>query len=250
MGGTTVAVPLGPGYQLDLEALDQSGAVSDRTKLIFVVNPNNPTSNVVFTERDLERLLSSGKLVVVDEAYLEFGGWSSARYLDQFPNLIILRSLSKSMSLPGLRVAFVLANAALTRYFRRIEDNLELFNIPTSSLKAAAVALKDIAFYQESWRQLSAYRQKLIDQLRKWGTSTLESRTTFLFAKTPGLSAQTIRAALAREGIMIKNMGLYQNVDEYHWHIGLPQPSDYDRVLEVLERVIGPNRLPAEGSPS
>jgi histidinol-phosphate aminotransferase len=250
MGGKTRVVPFDSDYRINVDDLERSGAITARTKLLFLVNPNNPTSNVVIDENGLERLLRIGRIVVVDEAYFEFGGWSSAQYLDRYPNLIVLRSLSKSMALPGIRVAFVLADATITKYFRRIEDNLELFNIPVLSLKAANAALQDLGYYRQIWGDVTRYRAKVAAQLSEWGVGVLDSRTTFLFVTTPGVKTQSIRTGMARDGIVIKNMGLYKNVSEYQSVIGLPPQSEYDRVLASLQRALGPaNLAPEEFSP-
>ncbi len=238
MGGKTRKIPLGSDYRIDLKRVEQSEVVTERTKLIFIVNPNNPTSNLVVDQNSLDRILRLGKIVVVDEAYLEFGGWSSAAYIDRYPNLIVLRSLSKSLALPGLRVAFVLADSGLTKYFRRLEDNLELFNIPSASLKAATVALEDVVYYRKSWQEVHDYRRQFADQLTVWGVNVLDSRTTFLFVRTPRLKAESLRIALAKDRIVIKNMKLYRDIDEHESMIGLPPRSEYERVVGALKKVI------------
>jgi histidinol-phosphate aminotransferase len=218
-------------------------ALTEHTKLIFIVNPNNPTSNILLEESDLRRILATEKIVVVDEAYVEFGGWSSAQLIEEFRNLIVLRSLSKSMALPGLRVAMVLADPELTLYLKRIEDNIEIFNIPVIALRGAIAALEDLEHYRKVWASLPAYRDRMKRDLEAMDAKVLDSKTTFLFITTKGVKSIDLRDSLAKQGIIIKNMRLYKNVQEDESVIGLPSPNSYELVIAALRGALhGINR--------
>lgn len=238
MGGRVDTLPLDGGLAAPVEDLvERAGA--RQPKLVFIVNPNNPTSNLVMDRDGLEALLATDRLVVVDEAYLEIGGWSSAPLLERFPNLVILRSFSKTFALPGLRVAVILAAPELTRVLQGIEYSIEIFALATLSLIGARAALADLDYYRRSWAELAALRSRMAGELAGLGAEVADSRATFLFAATPGLPAAALARGMAERGILIKNMALYRDVDPHCSVIGLPSPADYERVMRALAEVLG-----------
>lgn len=245
MGGKIRRVPLTADYRVPpLEELRET-VISPRTKLIYVVNPNNPTTALTIDEAGLRELLSLEAIVVLDEAYFELGGWTATAWLAEYPNLIILRSLSKSFSLPALRVGFTLCNEELAEPMRRFEHSVEVFNVSSLSLIGAMAALEDIEYYRDNWRKLSDYRQRMADEIRSWGVEVLDSRTTCLWLRVPWTTADDIRQSFAEAGISLKNMGLFSNVTPHDCLIGLPRSADYARVMQVLQQSLKLPSVPA-----
>jgi histidinol-phosphate aminotransferase len=238
MGARVNSIPLNPAFTLPDWSLIESQVVGDSAKLIFLVNPNNPTSNVILARAELLRLLELKAIVVVDEAYVELGGWSAVDLIDKYSNLIVLRSFSKSFSLPGLRIGVMLANPNCTRLLHKIEYGLEFFNTAGPSLAGALAALEDLAYYRRSWQDVSAYRQEVAEILRAWAIHVLDSRTTFLFLELAKGTAASLRMALAATGIIIKNMEMYSNISLRHCMLGLPPLAEKDRTLAAIQRVL------------
>lgn len=243
MGGHVSTVPLGPDFQVPVGEVMERLRSRPQIRMVFIVNPNNPTSNIVLQPEGLEEILRTGRLIVLDEAYLEIGGWSAAPLMAGYPNLILMRSFSKSFSLPGLRVATVLAHPEITQAFQKIEHNIEIFNIATLGLHGALAALRDLDYYRQSWADLDALRVRMAADLREMGAEVLESRATFLFLTTPGLKSKDLNRLMAEQGILIKNMALYPTVTDEQSVVGLPAPAEYGRVMEALERVLAQSQI-------
>jgi histidinol-phosphate aminotransferase len=239
MGGQVSTLSLDPKFEAPVAEMVERIRRRPQIRMIFLVNPNNPTSNVILQPDGLEEILRTDRLVVLDEAYLEIGGWSAAPLMRDYPNLILLRSFSKSFSLPGLRVATLIAHPSLTEAFQKIEHNIEIFNVATLGLHGALAALRDLDYYRKAWVDLDALRSRLANDLRAAGAEVLDSHATFLFLATPGLKSKDLNRRLAERGILIKNMALYPMVTEEQSVVGLPAPGDYDKVTEVLLKTLG-----------
>jgi len=238
MGGQVSTIPLDARFEVPVADMVARIRSRPQIRMVFLVNPNNPTSNIVIQPAGLEEILCTDRLVVLDEAYLEIGGWSAASLLAKYPNLILLRSFSKSFSLPGLRVATLLANPSLTEAFQKIEHNIEIFNIATLGLHGALAALRDLDYYRKVWVDLDSLRSRLTSDLRAMGVEVLDSHTTFLFLTTPGLKSRDLNRRLAERGILIKNMALYPTVTEEQSVVGLPAPRDYERAVATLHEAL------------
>jgi histidinol-phosphate aminotransferase len=214
MGARIIEVPM-VDWTHDLETM--SRAVSARTKLVFVANPNNPTGTYNTTD-EVEALLSSvpkSVLVVLDEAYCQFADdWDD--YPRSLPdlaakhdNLVVLRTFSKAYGLAGLRVGYGVADPEVTGWLDRIRMP---FNVNLPAQQACVEALKDQAFVRRSVQTATKARGPLAAALRDLGFSVQESATNFLFAHAP-IPGRELFKALLRLGVIIRPL------DEY----GLPE---------------------------
>ncbi|MCA9880984.1 MAG: histidinol-phosphate transaminase [Thermomicrobiales bacterium] len=203
-GGVTVDVPLTDGFNLDVEGI--LDAVDDRTKLIIICNPNNPTGNL-FSARDIERIIEEAPcLVAVDEAYAEFAGETFLPFMSQAPNLAILRTMSKFAGLAGMRVGYGIFPKELMPYLGRVMPGF--CNVSVAATAAATAALADRSYNEQTVSRILANRDALADHLREFpGVEPYPSATNFLLVKLPVENAGSIVQRLAERGVYVRFFG-------------------------------------------
>ncbi|MDQ3044309.1 MAG: histidinol-phosphate transaminase [Chloroflexota bacterium] len=203
-GGELVDVPLtpGPNFALDPDAI--LAAVSPRTKLVIICNPNNPTGNL-FDPDAVEQVIAHAPcLVVVDEAYAEFAGVTHLPLMARYPNLAVLRTMSKFAGLAGLRVGYGAFPDALMPYLMRVAP--PFFNISALSVAAAIASLDDLPHLMAKVSDTVAAREHLASRLRLIpGVVPLPSSANFLLIRLPGEDAGPVVAKLASEGIYVRH---------------------------------------------
>ena len=232
MGAIPVAVPVRADMALDLTAMAE--AISARTKLIFICNPNNPTS-VISGGEELGVFMAKvppSVVVVLDEAYAEYV--DDSRYvsgitlLDRFPNIITVRTFSKVYGLAALRLGYGMASPKLSALVERVRAP---FNVNALAQAAAIAALQDIAFRDTVVERNKAERTRVAAALANFGFTVYPSQTNFIFADA-GRDSEKLCQALAEQGIIIRpgsNWGLPS-----HTRISLGTGQQNDKLIEAL----------------
>ncbi len=208
-GAEYVSVPM-KDFRYDLNGILE--AITERTKLIFIANPNNPTGTYV-TASEVEHFLSripKDVIVCFDEAYIDFVEARDFPHTlfyvkSERPNVVILRTFSKSYGLAGLRVGYGLANAELIGYLHKIRQP---FNVNSLAQVAATAALDDRFFLWRTKHMASSGRRFLYRRLKKLGLTYLPSQANFVLVDT-GQDADKVFEALLREGIIVRSMKAY-----------------------------------------
>jgi len=212
VGGIPVLVPMTPDAEFDVSAM--ISAVTERTKVLFLCTPNNPTGNRL-QEAALRRLLRLGLPTVIDEAYYELGETpeSLAYLLSEFPNAIILRTFSKAFGLAGLRIGYALAHPAAIRLLARVKLP---WNISTITVAAASAALDDVAEQEDRLRQLREGRAYLTRELRRIpGVTAMPSEGNFVLidiehrADGPALSSEAVAEAMLGLGVFVRTLSVH-----------------------------------------
>jgi histidinol-phosphate aminotransferase len=201
-GGKTVNAPLGPGFALDADAV--LAAIGERTKLVIICTPNNPTGNALHPAA-IERVCAEAPCVVaIDEAYAEFGGTSYIPFVDRFPNVVVARTLSKFAGLAGMRVGYGLFPESLAPHLPAVTPPFH--NISVASAATAIASLQDLDYLRGVVARIIAGREELADQLRELpGVEPLPSSTNFLLVRLPVADAGPVVSGLARRGVMVRN---------------------------------------------
>jgi histidinol-phosphate aminotransferase len=198
-GARLIEVPRRDDFSLDLAA---TRAVAGEAKVIFVASPNNPTGNVI-SQADLDALLATGLVVVVDEAYVEFAGSGSfAGRVAEGANLIVLRTFSKWAGLAGLRVGYGIFPPSVAELVLKIKQP---YNLNVAAQAAMLASLADIELLQERVRLLVAEREELSRALA--GVSYLEplpSQANFILCRIDGIDAGKLQGELRQRGIMVR----------------------------------------------
>ncbi|OAT83664.1 histidinol-phosphate transaminase [Desulfotomaculum copahuensis] len=201
-GAMPVSAPRRTDFSLDPEVVI-AAAGHPATRLVFLCSPNNPTGNVTPPAEAAAILANTRALVVVDEAYLEFGGESCLPLLEGYPNLVMLRTMSKAFGLAGLRVGYLLGSPAVVRQLLRIKQP---FNLNRFSQLAARAALAHRAEFEALIRRIRENRQALYDGLNAVpGVTAFPSEANFILFRTP-LPAGDVYHGLLAGGVLIRNM--------------------------------------------
>jgi histidinol-phosphate aminotransferase len=220
----------------DLAALQ--AAVTERTKLVYVANPNNPTGTWYDAQAFVTFLQGLPKhvIVVVDEAYAEFADapdYASALSLvPSYPQLVVMRTFSKAYALAGLRVGYAVAHANCIAIMERVRES---FNVNAIALAAAEAALADAAYLAACVAQNNHQREALAQAFRQRGFAVSPSQTNFLLVEFAE-KTEEIEAALRSKGIILRPMGGYGLGQCLRITVGTEQ--DNLRLLTALDEVI------------
>jgi 1L-myo-inositol 1-phosphate cytidylyltransferase len=235
VGGIPVLVPMTDEHGHDLSGLIR--AVTERTKVIFLCTPNNPTGNSV-GEAELRRILRLGLPTVIDEAYVEFGsGCSLSHLIKDFPNAIVLRTFSKAFGLAGLRVGYALAHAAVIRLLARVKVP---WNMPAITMAAAIAALDDAAEFDARMAELRQGRDELVLGIgRIPGLIAIPSEGNFVLIDVSAtrMSAQDLVDTLLGDGILIRSLAVHHAAKSYV-RVTVGSRRDNQRCVAAFERAV------------
>ncbi len=197
-GGVRAAVNYPADFSIP-EALAAQGA-----SLTFICNPNSPSGTLVSVQ-EIHRLARAvSGILVVDEAYVDFAdseGASALPLIGQLPNLVVLRTFSKSFSLAGMRIGLAFAPAEIIAGMIKVKDS---YNLNRLSLVAASAALQDIPWMTRNVRRIQSSRGKLVAGIKKSGFQVLPSQANFVLAKRPGENLKDVYEALKRQKILVR----------------------------------------------
>ena len=173
---------------------------------IIFANPNAPTG-IALAIDDVERLLQSNpdSVVVVDEAYVDFANDSAVRLIEQYPNLLVTQTLSKSRSLAGLRVGVALGQADLIEGLERIKNSFHPYTLDTLAIAGATAAFEDNEYLRDTCAKVKATRERTRNALTSLGFEVLPSSANFVFARHSQHDAQALFKALRLRNIIVRH---------------------------------------------
>ncbi len=234
-GGRMISVPLAD-FGLDLKAM--VNALTPRTKILFVNNPNNPTGTILKKLELFQFLKNIPKevIVVMDEAYVEFvtdpDFANGIELLGKHPGIIVLRTFSKLYGLAGLRIGYGFAREELADYINRVRQP---FNANTLAQAAATAALDDRAFEEQTLHTVREGLQYLHERLDKMGLDYLPTQTNFFLIRVhPG--GREVYEKLLREGVIVRAMDSYGLPEYIRINVGLPEENE--RFITTLKKVL------------
>ena len=199
-GLTPRLIPLAGDFSLPVDpfcAGDAGGVV--------VANPNAPTGRAV-DRADLIRILEANPqaVVLVDEAYIDFGGVSADALVDRHENLVVVRTLSKGHGLAGLRVGYALGHPHLMAALRCVRDSINSYTVDRAAQAAAAAAMEDAAYFEAQTAKVTATRDRAAERLRALGFAVTDSKANFLFVHHPRVAAKALLDGLRQRGILVR----------------------------------------------
>jgi histidinol-phosphate aminotransferase len=172
---------------------------------IIIPNPNAPTGVLLDLEQLRELLASCPQtVVVIDEAYIDFGGQSATRLIDEFDNLLVIQTLSKSRALAGLRVGVAMGHRDLIEGLERVKNSFNSYPLDVLAQKAALASLLDEAYFQENCAKVIATREHLAREMSALGFEVLPSSANFVFARHRVADAGTLFQSLRDRGILVR----------------------------------------------
>ena len=197
---------------------------------IVITNPNAPTG-IPVPRTDIQRLLEADpdRVVIVDEAYVDFGGESCVPMIYRYDNLLVVQTMSKSRSLAGGRVGFALGSSELIAALNRVKYSFNPYNVNRLSIIAGAAAVEDEDYFQSCCASIRQNRAWTTDKLAGLGFTVLPSQANFIFAKSDKLSGENLYQGLKKHGVLVR------------WWADSGRIQDYVRItigsMEQMERL-------------
>ncbi|MCE5980250.1 MULTISPECIES: histidinol-phosphate transaminase [Pseudomonas] len=191
---------------------------------IIFPNPNAPTGCLLALEA-IEQLLKANpdSVVVVDEAYIDFGGQTAISLVDRYDNLLVTQTLSKSRSLAGLRVGLAVGHPDLIEALERIKNSFNSYPLDRMAIVGAAAAFADRAYFDETCRKVIDSRELLVKELSARGFEVLPSAANFIFARHPQQDAAELAARLREQGVIVRHFKQARIAQFLRITIGTPE---------------------------
>jgi histidinol-phosphate aminotransferase len=200
---------------------------------IVIANPNAPTG-IALRLSQIEEILQRNRdvVILVDEAYVDFGAVSAASLIPRYENLLVAQTFSKSRSLAGLRVGFAMGQPHLIEALRRIKDSFNSYPLDRLAQAGALAAWRDRDWFERSRKKVIESRERLASELTQIGFSVLPSATNFLMVSHPEACAEDLLAGLRGQGILVRHFRQPRIRDWLRISIGTPE--ECGRVLQGL----------------
>ncbi len=204
--------PLTDDFKINIDNYTDPGAA------VFIANPNAPTG-ILLDICDIEKIVSADtdRIVVIDEAYIDFGGKSCIGLIHKYNNLIVTQTFSKSRSMAGARIGFGAACKELIEDMKMIKYSTNPYNINRMSMAAALGAVEDEGYTKANCKKIIEIREKTKTELKKLGFTFTDSEANFIFAKHKTISGKRIYGRLREGGILVR-------------HFDSPEITDYNRI--------------------
>jgi histidinol-phosphate aminotransferase len=224
-------VPLTSDFQINVDDY-----LRDNGGIIFP-NPNAPTGCLLALD-EIERLVKNNadSVVVIDEAYIDFGGETAIPLTLRYPNLLVTQTLSKSRSLAGMRVGFAVGYPDLIEALVRVKDSFNSYPLDRLAEAAAVAAMKDRAYFRETCDKVIESRNKVVTGMQELGFEVLPSAANFVFARHPDYDAAELAAGLRKEGVIVRHF-TKRRIDQF-LRITIGTPSENQHLLSVLDTLI------------
>ena len=204
---------------------------------IVLANPNAPTG-IALPRAEIEGILKANpnNVVIVDEAYVDFGGESCVPLIDQYENLLVVQTFSKSRQLAGARLGLAMGNAKLIADLNRVKFSLNPYNINRLTLKAGQAALEDTAYFDTTRAAIIETRSWTRQQLEARGFTVLDSRSNFLFARTARQDGGTLYRKLKENGVLVRH---FDAPRIHSWlRITIGTPAQMQALLAALDKIL------------
>ena len=235
------AIPIYGNWDLNSNTLDVDSilnSLSDKTKMIFLCSPNNPTGAVI-NEEDIKTILdATNALVIIDEAYIEYAESNHVNLIKDYSNVFILRTFSKVMGLAGMRIGYGLSNSENIEYMHRIKP---VFSLTRLSYVAALATLKDKKFIEDSIIKGKESRDLLYEGVSKINKlHVLKSQSNFMVidVRETGFTANELSYELLKKGVIVRDCTSFKGLDEYWIRISIATIEEDKKFLKILKEVI------------
>ena len=229
-------LPVDPGLCIDVDAM--AARARGGCAGLVIANPNAPTGIGLPLAR-IEQLLAAcpERVVLVDEAYVDFGGESALPLIGKYPNLLVVQTLSKSRSLAGLRVGFACGQAHLVEALVRVKDSFNSYPLDRLATAGAVAALEDEAWFQATRDKVVDTREGLSLQLEDLGFEVLPSQANFVFARHPERDAAELAALLRERAVLVRHFR-QPRIAQY-LRISIGTREQCGALVQALESILG-----------
>ena len=192
-------IPLADEFSIDLDDFQRANGG------IIFPNPNAPTGLLLGLDA-IESLLqkNTDTVVVVDEAYIDFGGQTAASLIDQYDNLLVVQTMSKSRSLAGMRVGYAMGSEHLIEGLNRIKNSFNSYPLGHLQIAAAIAAFDDTQYFENTRQKVISERERVVDKLQSLGFEVLPSKSNFVLVRHPQNKADLLAQSLREKGIIVR----------------------------------------------
>lgn len=206
------AIPLNSDFSINVNDYIGIG------KNIVIANPNAPTG-LALPFQDIERIVSSNpdNIVLIDEAYVDFGAESAVSLTKKYDNLLVVQTFSKSRSLAGARLGYAIGNKEIIADLEKIKYSTNPYNINRLTLVAGAAAIDSDSYFADNCKRIMATRKYTEDELTKLGFTCIPSSSNFIFAKSEKISGNDLYLKLKEKGVLVR-------------HFSTPAICEYNRI--------------------
>ena len=210
-------IPLGDDFSIDPKDYIPAGSGASNSGVIFP-NPNAPTG-LELPSAEVERIIAGNpdSIVIVDEAYIDFGGQTALPLLDKYDNLLVVQTFSKSRAMAGARVGFAVGSKKLIKYLKDVKFSFNSYTMNLPSIRIGTAAALDTAWFEETTKKIADTRERFKAEIRALGFEFPDSRSNFVFARHPSFAGADLQKALRARGIIVR-------------HFAKPRISDYLRI--------------------
>lgn len=225
-------IPLEDDFTVDVNKYVNLG------RTIFIANPNAPTG-IALTLDKIRFILDNNKdnVVIVDEAYVDFGGESATRLIDKYDNLLVIQTFSKSKALAGGRLGYAVGCAELIKDLNLLRFSTNPYNIDRLTLKIGVETIKSIKYYERCCEFVMDGRKILTEELEDMGFVVLPSKTNFVFAKFPGIDGESIYLKLKERGILVRHFK-NERIKDFN-RISIGNGKEIATLIDTLKEIIG-----------
>ena len=225
-------IPLQQDFAIDVKPY------CDRKKLVVIANPNAPTG-IVLPLRKIERILEANpeNVVLIDEAYVDFGGESCVKLVEKYPNLLCVQTFSKSRSMAGARLGFAIANEELIADLETIKYSTNPYNVNALTQAAGVAAVQDNGYYMRNCRKIIKSRLYTKKELEKLGFTVLPSKANFLFAKSSRIGGMELYLRLKEKGILVRHFEK-DRIRDYN-RITIGSQKEMESFIEAVKEILG-----------
>jgi len=199
-GIESIAIPVNKNFEISTADYHQENCG------IIIANPNAPTG-IALSLNEIESILCSHRdsVVVIDEAYVDFGAESSTKLIKRYDNLVVCQTTSKSRSLAGLRVGFAMAQPHLIAALNIVKNSFNSFPVDCLAIAAAYASFKDQRYFEKTCQSIMDEREKLCNSMEQIGFSILPSKANFIFASHEEHDAAQLASQLKQRGILVRH---------------------------------------------
>lgn len=206
-------------------------------RMVVIANPNAPTG-MALPISEIERIVRNNpdNVVLVDEAYVDFGAESAVSLIGKYDNLLVVQTYSKSRSMAGARLGFAFASEGIIRDLEKIKYSTNPYNVNRLTQAAGLAALSEDEYYKNNCKKIMKTREETKKALEEMGFAVLPSSANFLFAKHPDISGESIYRALKEKGILIRHFSA-QRIKDYN-RITVGTPTQMGALLDALKNIL------------
>lgn len=230
-GIEAVTLPLDDAFRIRLADYDRPCGA------IILPNPNAPTG-IGLPLSDIEALVAAhpDQPIVIDEAYIDFGGATAIPLTRKYPNLLVVHTLSKSRSLAGLRVGYAIGQRPLIDALERVKDSFNSYPLDRLAEAGATAAIEDDEWFETTRLRVIASRERVAGGLRQRGFEVLPSQSNFVFARHPDHEGADLAAALRGRAILVRHFAKPRIADFLRISIGTEE--ECDRLIAAIDEIV------------